>query len=354
MRIRRRGVNGNLYYYLEESIRLEEPRVYSLFIGSKVPGKKEMSLLEENLLDRVYDDVLGGRERIYLTKRELIEAEKKRRQNLKKLGKLSKSQRDDKDEVDSVDFVYTTLSTEGIPITKSDAKLAYEFFEKNVRSVRDENIRASLDMIKGLRLVKESKKGLSIDFISRLHKTIMGNYPEKNPGKLRKKPTFIYLKSFEKVEEIGFRPSHPQAIEKELEQLVSWYNANAGKLNAIELAALLHLRFYKIHPFEDGNKRVCRLLFNKALFDCGYPLLNVSKNTEKYFDSLIHCVEKNVEKPFAQFVLNEFLKKSNGEPKSRDTGLELVERKLRKEQEETKRKGIKYLSEEQALSKYRR
>ncbi|MBI5635931.1 Fic family protein [Candidatus Micrarchaeota archaeon] len=309
MRIRRKGINGNLYYYLEESIRLEQPRVYSLFIGSKVPGKKEVGVLEENLLDRIYADVLGGRRQIYLGKRELIEAEKKRIARQKKFGKLSKAQRGEKDGIDCVDFVYTTLSTEGVPVTKSDALLAYGFFEKNVRSVRDENIRVSLDMIRGLRLVKESKKGVSLAFISKLHEAIMGSYPQKNPGALRKKQAFIYLKSFEKVEEISFRPSTPQNIEKELEELVSWYNENVESLNAIELAALFHLRFYKIHPFEDGNKRVSRLLLNKALFDCGYPLLNVSKNAEKYFDSLIRCVEKNAEKPFAQFVLNEFIEK---------------------------------------------
>ncbi len=38
----------------------------------------------------------------------------------------------------------------------------------------------------------------------------------------------------------------------------------------------------------------------------------------------------------------------------KDLELELVERRLRKEQEEMKRKGIKYLSEEEALAKYRR
>lgn len=37
----------------------------------------------------------------------------------------------------------------------------------------------------------------------------------------------------------------------------------------------------------------------------------------------------------------------------KDIELELVERKLEKEEEEMKAKGIKYISEEQALKKYR-
>ena len=63
-----------------------------------------------------------------------------------------------------------------------------------------------------------------------------------------------------------------------------------------------------IHPFEDGNKRVSRLLFNKAFFDNSYPLLNVSKDTQGYFDALIHSVEKKDEEPFVRFVYRQFLK----------------------------------------------
>ncbi|VVC72260.1 Fic/DOC family protein [uncultured archaeon] len=106
---------------------------------------------------------------------------------------------------------------------------------------------------------------------------------------------------------IGFRPPSPKGIEGKVAELVAWYNSNLGKLNAIELAAVLHLRFYCIHPFEDGNKRVSRLLLNKALFDSGYPLLNVSKETRGYFDSLIKSVEQNDERPFVEFVYQRFI-----------------------------------------------
>lgn len=259
------------------------------------------------LLDKIYSDLAGKAERVFLSKQQVIDAEKKRRQIEKKTGKLGKMQKQEKDEVGIVNFVYTTLSTEGVPVTKSDAQLAYKFSQKNAKELRDENLKVSLDMIKGLRMARESKKGLSLGLIEDLHETVMAQYGHKHPGDFRKEQAHIYLRHYEKVEEIGFRPVSPDKIETELEKLVQWYNLNVGKLNAIELASLLHLRFYIIHPFEDGNKRVCRLLFNKALYDSGYPLLNISKNTEKYFDALVKSVEKKDEKEFVLFVLGEFL-----------------------------------------------
>jgi Fic family protein len=134
----------------------------------------------------------------------------------------------------------------------------------------------------------------------------MGGYKDKSPGILRKKQVYIYLRDSERFEEIRYRPPEPKKITKLLDELILWYNSNVDKLNSIELAAILHLRFYKIHPFIDGNKRISRLLLNKALIDNNKEILNISKNKEKYFDSLINCVENNNEKPFIEFLLSEF------------------------------------------------
>ena len=308
MIIRKKTVKGHQYYYLEEAIRLEKPKIYSIFLGKHLPKKKQLEEKKNELADKIYRDLLGGAKRIYLTREQLIEAEKRRRRYAEKLKAIGRTARDEKDEIDAVNFVYTTLTTEGVPITKEDAGLAYNFVGGNVRSVRDENLRVALDMIKGLRRVKESKKGISQAFLLELHKLVMAEYEDKNPGEFRKKQAYIYLKSYEKAEEIRFRPSEPREIRSKIVELVEWYNLNVGELNALELAALLHLRFYVIHPFADGNKRVSRLLLNKAFFDSGYPILNVSKDAQGYFDALINSVEGKNEKPFVEFVFNQFLR----------------------------------------------
>lgn len=49
--------------------------------------------------------------------------------------------------------------------------------------------------------------------------------------------------------------------------LVEWYNEEEakGKLSPVELAALFHYRYIRIHPFEDGNGRIARLIVNYIL-----------------------------------------------------------------------------------------
>lgn len=53
-------------------------------------------------------------------------------------------------------------------------------------------------------------------------------------------------------------PAHMQA-------LLQWFNASSGQMDGLVRAALLHLRFEAIHPFEDGNGRVGRALAELAL-----------------------------------------------------------------------------------------
>lgn len=74
--------------------------------------------------------------------------------------------------------------------------------------------------------------------------------------------------------------------------LVEWYNHEAakGELSPVELASLFHYRYIRIHPFEDGNGRIARLLVNFILLRAGYPMIIVrSDDKDKYLSALNHC-----------------------------------------------------------------
>ena len=55
-----------------------------------------------------------------------------------------------------------------------------------------------------------------------------------------------------------------------MHDLVDWYNSQKD-FHPVTLAALFHYRFVRIHPFDDGNGRVARLLMNYILLKSGYP-----------------------------------------------------------------------------------
>jgi hypothetical protein len=73
----------------------------------------------------------------------------------------------------------------------------------------------------------------------------------------------------------------------EMHALVQWLTAHLEAMNPVQLATQLHYRFVRIHPFDDGNGRVARLLANYVLMRSGYlPAVVRTSEKAKYLAAL--------------------------------------------------------------------
>ena len=134
----------------------------------------------------------------------------------------------------------------------------------------------------------------------------MASFETKNPGTFRQRQVYIHRQDEKKPLgiEIAHRPPSFQEIPNRVKRMVEWYRSST--LNPVEKAVRVHYELYTIHPFLDGNKRISRLLFNKALIENNFPLLNISEKKENYFRALIQAAETKNVKPFAEFALAEY------------------------------------------------
>ncbi|MBU3957818.1 MAG: Fic family protein, partial [Nanoarchaeota archaeon] len=103
------------------------------------------------------------------------------------------------------------------------------------------------------------------------------------------------------------RGAPPDYVVRLLNELISWYSKNRKKYPPIILAAVVHNQFENIHPFQDGNGRVGRLLLNNILIKHNLPPVNIELiNRKEYYNSLQEYENNGNLRPSIELILKEY------------------------------------------------
>ncbi len=80
----------------------------------------------------------------------------------------------------------------------------------------------------------------------------------------------------------------PEQVKPAMSDLIDWYRKNEEKSeHPIVMAATFHYRFVRIHPFDDGNGRMARLLMNMILIKHGYTVAIIPiQERDQYIQTL--------------------------------------------------------------------
>ena len=80
----------------------------------------------------------------------------------------------------------------------------------------------------------------------------------------------------------------PEQVKPAMTDLIDWYRSKEREgEHPIIVAATFHYRFVRIHPFDDGNGRMARLLLNMILIKHGYTVAMIRhENREEYLSQL--------------------------------------------------------------------
>lgn len=201
----------------------------------------------------------------------------------------------------TVDFNYNSNHIEGNTLTYGQTEILLMFGkvigEADVRDIQEMTAsNVGLRMMTEEAAVKEMP--LTQNFIRTLHKTILredytvhrdlpGSVQSSyviHAGQYKTRPNSVITRYGGR-----FEYASPEETSSLMTDLVDWYNAaeQDGKLSPVELAALFHYRYIRIHPFEDGNGRIARLMVNYILTRHDYPMIVVrSRNKSQYLEAL--------------------------------------------------------------------
>ncbi|MCW1930250.1 MAG: Fic family protein [Candidatus Kerfeldbacteria bacterium] len=100
---------------------------------------------------------------------------------------------------------------------------------------------------------------------------------------------------------------NPLHVRDEMEELVKRLSTSK-QLHPVERAAIFHYRFVSIHPFDDGNGRMSRLLMNLMLMRDGYyPCIIQHAHRRRYIETLEETDSTKDDSLFVKFVGQELL-----------------------------------------------
>ncbi len=90
-------------------------------------------------------------------------------------------------------------------------------------------------------------------------------------------------------------------------ELIDWYRKEEEKkeLHPIELAAILHYKFVRIHPFDDGNGRISRLLVNYVLIKHNLPPIVIKSADKKNYLSALNKADVGDISAFVEYVVQQ-------------------------------------------------
>lgn len=203
-----------------------------------------------------------------------------------------------------LEFNYNSNHIEGNTLTYGQTEMLLMFGKvvdeanmKDLEEMKAHNVGLKMMQMEAL----EKEHPLTETFIRQLHCTLLREdyivyrqLPDGNvtsftvhAGQYKTRPNSVITVTGER-----FEYASPEETPALMSDLIQWYNEaeTREELSPIELASVFHYRYIRIHPFEDGNGRIARLMVNYILLRHGYPMIVVrSKAKDSYLRALNKC-----------------------------------------------------------------
>lgn len=181
-------------------------------------------------------------------------------------------------------FAYNTNHIEGSRLTEEQTRQIFEtktlLFEENTVASVDEIIETNNHFKLVDYMLEIATQPLTEDMIKEFHRIL-------KEGTFQRRKDWLNVGEYKKyANEAGGMPTvEPKAVPRHMIKLMEWYNS----LEEITIKEIIefHLRFEKIHPFQDGNGRVGRIIaFKECLKNNIIPFVILDRDKLFYYRGL--------------------------------------------------------------------
>ena len=194
-----------------------------------------------------------------------------------------------------ISFAYNTNHIEGSKLTEDQTRYIYE----------TNTLLASKDTIIGIDDILETANHFKlVDYMLDIADKKLTEKMIKEFHKILKEGTSDSIKEWFIVGDYkklpnevgGLKTTEPKNVERDMKKLLEWYNS----INQITIKEIIefHSKFEKIHPFQDGNGRIGRIIaFKECLKNNIVPFI-ILDNEKLFYYRGLNEYQSNKEKGY--------------------------------------------------------
>lgn len=215
-----------------------------------------------------------------------------------------------------LEWNYNSNAIEGNSLTLGETRsLLLHGLTAQGKPLRDHlDIRGHDEAVRGLEEIVHDKRPLTEQFIREMHQVLLGEphykpaqtadgQPTRKrvvPGQYKTTPNNVQTATGEM-----FYFASVEETPAKMTDLVDWYRRETEQptLHPVALAAEFHYRFVRIHPFDDGNGRMSRLLMNLILLRAGYAITVIKADDRNHYLAALAQADAREPEPFLRFII---------------------------------------------------
>lgn len=240
-------------------------------------------------------------------------------QSLKALLPMKREHQQKLDKKFRLEFNYNSNHMEGNTLTYGETELLLIFGDtKGNHTLREYEEMKGHDVL--IKLIEDwaadKERPLTESFIKNLNQVILKELFWKEAitadgqntrrlikvGNYKEYPNSVRLQNGE-----IFNYAQPGETPIMMQELIDWYKAEEKALHPVKLASMLHYKFVRIHPFDDGNGRIARLLMNYVLLKNDLPPIIIKSGDKQNYLRALHLADVGNYEPFIDYISEQMI-----------------------------------------------
>lgn len=184
-----------------------------------------------------------------------------------------------------IDLTYNSNHIEGSTLTHDETRFIFETrtiaLEDTNKSIKVDDVMESINHFAAIdRVIDFANYELSESFIKELHKILKSGTSDSSLA-------YFAIGDYKRLPNMvgGKETTHPQNVATEMKKLITEYNQK--EKHSFDEIVEFHVKFERIHPFQDGNGRVGRLIaFKECLKNNIVPFIILDSKKMFYYRGL--------------------------------------------------------------------